>query len=239
MNIALTYVHHSSFVLHAGDRSFLFDFPGPGHLVDKAREVMLQAIEGRNLYVFNSHSHADHYNHDMINLTSVAKRAWYVLADDILDMHPETVPRGSLIVEPDESYEFMGLTVDTLMSNDLGVAFLIKMGDLAIYYGGDLGNWNWDSDPIRQRNFTEKFYSATLERIACHNVDIGFTNADKRLRSQCGAEQFVRRIRPKVFVPMHTHGHLEWLDDLAAPSKEVGSEMFHYTAPGFTQEFVI
>ncbi|MBU1247753.1 MAG: MBL fold metallo-hydrolase [Proteobacteria bacterium] len=239
MKITLTYIHHNCFVLECSQRAFLFDYPGPAHLVEGAEAAMTRAISGKSLFIFSSHSHADHFHPDMQELCSPAARTWFVLSDDILDMFPEAVPRGSLIVEPEESYEFMGLTIDTLMSNDLGVAFLIRLGDLIIYYGGDLANWNWDSDPVKQRRFTQNFFSAALRRISTHAVDVAFSNADKRLRSQCGAEEFVRTIRPKVFVPMHTFGHLDWLEGLIAPTEESGSKLFTYAKPGDTVEFEV
>ncbi len=239
MKITLTYIHHNSFVLDCAERTLLFDYPGPSHIVEGAQEAMIKAITGKSLFVFVSHSHEDHFNPDIKELVSHAAKTWFVLSDDVLEMHPKSVPSGSLIVEPDESYEFMGLTIDTMMSNDLGVAFLVRLGDLIIYHGGDLANWNWDSDPVLQRQFTQKFFDSALERLGSYSIDVAFTNADKRLRSQCGAEQFVRSVQPKVFVPMHTFGHLEWLEDLREPTAQSGSNLFDYTHSGYSAEFEI
>lgn len=239
MNLRLTYIHHNSFVLDDGRQVFLFDFPGPAHLAPGAREAMERAVAGRTCFVFNSHSHDDHFNAELGELVSGAARAWFVLSDDILDMYPAAVPKGSLIVEPDESYQFMGLSIDTLMSNDLGVAFLIRTGGLTVYYGGDLANWNWDADPVRQRKFTERFFASALARICAHEIDVGFSNADKRLRSQSGAAQFVRVVKPRLFVPMHTFGHAEWAGELFDTAKQAGSEIFLYEEPGDSADFML
>jgi hypothetical protein len=239
VNYKITYIHHNSFVLEAGERVFLFDYPGPNHAMRGAREAMERAIAGREIFVFNSHSHDDHFHPGIRELVAPAAKVRFVLSDDILDMYPEAVPKGSLIVEPDESYEFMGLGIDTIMSNDLGVAFLIHMDGRTIYYGGDLANWNWDADPVAQRKFTERFFASALARICAYEVDVGFSNADKRLRSQSGAADFVHVVKPAVFVPMHTFGHAEWVDALREPAEKNGSRLFAYDKPGDSATFSI
>ena len=37
-----------------------------------------------------------------------------------------------------------GTQVDTLLSNDSGVAFIVKTKEGTIYHAGDLNDWYWD-----------------------------------------------------------------------------------------------
>ena len=37
--------------------------------------------------------------------------------------------------------------VDTLLSNDSGVAFIVKTREGTIYHAGDLNDWYWEGEP--------------------------------------------------------------------------------------------
>ena len=50
---------------------------------------------------------------------------------------------------PDAS--IIDVSIETLRSNDEGVAFIVRLGDLCIYYAGDLNNWWWDGDADDQK----------------------------------------------------------------------------------------
>ncbi len=134
-------------------RAFLFDYPGDAHLPDGGEAMVQEAVAGTDLAVFISHSHEDHLNNDLVTMASTADSVRYVLSDDVEDMRPETIPSGAevLIVEPDERYEFGGMTVETLLSNDLGVAFMVEDGDFRFYFGGDLAKWVWPSASEKSR----------------------------------------------------------------------------------------
>lgn len=240
MQITVTYIHHNCFVMKAGTRTFLFDYPNDAHLPEGAGDLVRATVAGSDLAVFISHSHDDHLNDDLASVVNAAKRVCYVLSDDVEDMRPEAIPSGEvLLVEPDETYEFDGMTIETLMSNDLGVAFMVRDGDFRFYYGGDLAKWVWESVSPREAVFTENFFRESMKRVRAFSPHVAFSNVDKRLPNLAGGDEACRMIGAPLFVPMHTFGNLDWLDDFTEWVGPTASRLFLYSASGESEKHEI
>jgi len=240
MNVDLTYIHHNCFILKTPDRAFLFDYPNDSHLPEGAQALVQDGVAGTDLAVFISHSHEDHLNNDLKTMVSSAKSVCYVLSDDVEDMRPETIPSDAdvLIVEPDETYSFGGLEIETLMSNDLGVAFLVQNGDFRFYYGGDLAKWIWKTASAKQQEFTSSFFRQAMERVREFQPHVAFSNVDKRLENLAGGVEAYRQTGAKVFVPMHTFGDTGWLEEFRDAVGEVFTRLFIYEKPGDSAQFL-
>lgn len=241
MHIDITYVHHNCFILRTPFKAYLFDYPNDSHLPDGAEALVREAVEGRELVVFVSHSHDDHLNDDIVSMALSAASVRYVLSDDVVDMRPGAIPGGRdvLIVEPDETYEWGGMTIETLMSNDLGVAFLVRDGDFRFYFGGDLAKWIWKSASTREQEFTASFFRAAMEKVREFQPHVAFSNVDKRLENLAGGVEAYRQTGAKVFVPMHSFDDTSWLPDFRETVGEVFTRLFIYEGPGDKAEFVI
>lgn len=239
MKIELTYIHHNCFVLKTPRRAFLFDYPNTSHLPDGASEMVYTAVADTDLVVCISHSHDDHMNDDLVSVTRSAGSVCYVLSDDVEDMRPEAIPAEGevLLVEPDESYDFQGMKIETLMSNDLGVAFLITDGEFRLFYGGDLAKWIWETASPAEVAFTEKFFGAALKRVHEFKPHVAFSNVDRRLANLAGGDEACRVIDAPLFVPMHTFGNTAWLAGIRELLNECQSEVFEYAKSGETHEF--
>ena len=113
--------------------------------------------------------------------------------------------------------------METLVSNDTGVAFCIALPDAhglpvsgddnllpakQIYYAGDLNAWNWDGDEEDMELI--RIYHEELKRIDATIFDVAFIPLDPRLGDDytqgitdffdvCGCEA-------RVVVPMHCWG---------------------------------
>ena len=235
MRIEITYIFHNCFVLHAGTHTLLFDLPAAEHLPVEALEALSPVLAGREVTAFFSHSHADHFDPGVAAVLAGCTDARYVVSDDVADMFPEALPADperTLTLEPEQRAEFGGMRIEALESNDLGVAFIIELDGLSIYHGGDLADWTRPEMSGAQRAFTTQFYAAVLRKLAGRSVDVAFSNADPRLDNRSGAADFVRTVRPGVFVPMHLFGHTEeFPSDLPAMP---GVRIFHYARPGDT-----
>lgn len=232
MRIDVTYVHHNCFVLTAGGRTLLFDPPAPEHLPAEARGVLESLVRGADLLVLASHGHPDHFDPDLARLTAPAARARCILSDDIADLLPDSVPQGALVVGPDEEWQAFGLGLKTFESNDLGVAFLLRMQGAVVYFGGDLACWDWENAVPAERAFTERFFREHLERLAREGIDVAFSNVDRRLKSLAGGLDLLRAVRPRLFVPMHAFGDTAWLAGLPALAGPTASRIFVYARPG-------
>ena len=135
----VTYLNHSGVLVEFKDHYCIFDYyRGELPLLDKKKEVI----------VFCSHCHEDHYNpliFDLLDERGLNYRA--VLANDISDEKRLMNIKHSF-VEPDQCYQFADeIQVETLLSNDSGVAFIVSTDKGIIYHGGDLNDWYWEGEP--------------------------------------------------------------------------------------------
>jgi L-ascorbate metabolism protein UlaG (beta-lactamase superfamily) len=228
----VVHIFHNCFVLHAGERTLLFDCPAPQHLPRRAAQALAPELAGRRVTAFVSHSHTDHCHPDLAQVCAGAAVARFVFSDDVAELYPQSVPPGALVLEPDQEAELEGVHIETLASNDLGLAFVLELEGLRVYHGGDLAAWVWDTASPAEKAFTAGFFSAALERIARKPVDIGFTNVDRRLANLAGGPEFARVVRPRLLVPMHAFGRTAWLADAAPALAAGGSSVFLYRRPG-------
>jgi L-ascorbate metabolism protein UlaG (beta-lactamase superfamily) len=239
MHCDITYIHHSSFILRTDKRAYFFDYPENEHLPEGADDLVRRTVAGTDLAVFISHGHADHLNNDLASVTGTAAKVRYVFSDDVEELRPEAVPGNGqvLMVEPDEAYGFGGMVIETLMSNDLGVAFLVEDGCLRFYYGGDLAEWIWPGATPAEAQFTERFFRTAMERVRDFKPQVAFANADPRLDNLAGGEAACRIIGAPLFVPMHTFGDTSVPAGLARRVEGGPSRLFLYGRMGDVESF--
>lgn len=242
MEARITYIHHNCLFLGLGGRSFLFDLPSSAHLPAGAAALARRLAAGQDLIAVVSHSHEDHFDPGLAQALSSAARLRYIVSYDVPDMFPDALPddpETTLVIEPDEPREFAGLRLEALESNDLGVALLMEVDGRTVYFGGDLADWSWPGQPEQARRFAQEFFSTALERLARRGVDLAFSNVDGRLPNLAGGPDFVRAVRPKVFVPMHTFGRTKVLARFISKLGRHESRIFAYEASGDQASFVI
>lgn len=221
----ITYISHSSFALRSGDRVLLFDYPSRGSLLPGAEKAARDAVRGSDLYVFISHSHGDHYGRDVLNISKEAERAEFIVSEDVPLENSHRLAGGRRL-NVDQ------LDIETFASNDAGVAYLIRVGDRLIYYGGDLAKWDWDEFDQGTRRYMVDVFGKMIRHLSELDVDVAFSNTDQRLQSWAGALEFLDVVKPSYFVPMHTFGHHEWIDDLVERTDHPRDRIFRYDRPG-------
>ena len=97
------------------------------------------------------------------------------------------------------------VSVETLRSNDEGVAFTVQLGGLSIYHAGDLNNWWWDGDVEDQK--LADIYHEELERIRGRHFKTAFIPLDPRLKGWWkGIEDFMHYADADRIFPMHNFG---------------------------------
>ncbi len=232
MDVEITYLYHSCFSVEADDKILLFDYPG--REVSEAEERKLRSrIDGRELYVFVSHSHGDHFSSDITKFSGDAKKTHFILSDDVplagLSIDLDDVFKK---VRPETNYSWGSLEVKTFESNDAGVAFLIELDGKNIYYGGDLAKWDWPEWGEKKRKEHVEVFDETLRHLREKDIDLAFSNMDERLSSWAGPIEFIEKVEPRYFVPIHTFGNEEWINDLVEKDFEARTEIFHYEKPG-------
>ena len=231
----ITYLTHSCFTLKIEDKVFLFDYPSGRYITEKVRNTVSRIVKGSNLYVFISHSHSDHYNPEIFELNKIAEKAVFVLSDDV---HFNSKDRREEIkvIEPDKRYNVDDISMNTFKSNDEGVAFIIEVSDTKIQYGGDLAKWDWPEWSEEKRTSKVKVFKEVLDELKDLDIDIAFSNMDERLESWAGPVDFIRTVRPDHFIPIHTFGNEEWIDDLLEVDLPDDVKIFEYEETGDSLE---
>ncbi|MEG2507682.1 MAG: MBL fold metallo-hydrolase, partial [Longicatena sp.] len=126
----ITYLYHSAFLIELEQHILLFDYvEGNLPAFDLSKEIV----------VFVTHAHSDHFNRVIFDLRKHYPNVRYILSDDIKTVQESDI----LFVKANEIYEVGNMNIQTLYSTDCGVAFLVKVEDKTIYHAGDLNWWDW------------------------------------------------------------------------------------------------
>lgn len=222
----ITYLGHSGFLVETKEHYLLFDYY-TGKL-----PVFLPE---KKLTVFVSHSHQDHYNKEIFALQndrggseksgsisagdsahpgSAWSRITYVLSKDIRRKRVEEFVGGEnelLSVKAHEIYRLYGdrMTVETLRSTDIGVAYLVTVAEegatYRFYHAGDLNLWKWEEESKAHNNNMEANFRREMERIRGRHFDIAFVPLDPRQESFAfsGMDLFLETADANVVFPMH------------------------------------
>ena len=202
MNFIVTYIEHSCFLVETTECYLLFDYYGG--------EVPLPTLDpAKPLLLFSSHAHHDHFSREIFALRDRYPNAIFVLSADIpvpTAVQPFTCP---MLPHEHRLLQLAGgrgtVSIDTLRSNDEGVAFIIRLGDLCIYHAGDLNNWWWDGDVEDQK--LADIYHEELERIRGQHFTLAFIPLDPRLKGWWkGIEDFMHYADADAIFPMHNFG---------------------------------
>lgn len=199
-DIAVEYLGGSGFLVSLGETGMLFDASehgaGPRALPKKAE---LSAF--KQLYVFISHRHDDHFSPAVYELCG--KDAVYILGYDVPQPH-----RG-VRMTPGEERGFGPVTVHAYGSTDEGVSFLVTYAGITLFHAGDLNLWHWrDESSITEIETAEKAFYDCVAPIPTEKIDVAFFPVDPRQGSMydAGAGYFVMTVKPKILIPMHFQG---------------------------------
>ena len=228
MNV--TYIFHSGFLIETDECYYIFDYwKGALPALNTAKPI----------FVFASHSHADHYDPEIFSqLSSLGMRQIIaVLARDILrkrcpsilrpvtaealnagqelmqmwgtsfsteNMPTEIIP----VVKACHSQEYdlpFRTHVQTLLSTDSGVAYLVTCPEGTIYHAGDLNEWNFPETPEQKRRQMTGSYRAAVNKLKGKAIDIAFLPLDPHLK-ECYADgflYFLKNMNVGQVFPMH------------------------------------
>lgn len=192
----VTRIYHSSVFIETEKVSILIDYyRGELPKIDKKKP----------LFIFASHGHGDHFSRTIFRLSEGAMETHYILSGDIPHC-PEMEGHDCHFMEAGEELRFpLGegeLTVRSLKSNDLGIAFLLELPDFRIYHAGDLNNWWWDGDSEDKE--LAKDYHRELQKIKGESFDLAFVPLDPRLKGyERGVLDFLDYVNTRYLVPIH------------------------------------
>ena len=210
----LKYIYHSGFLLEFERAYMLFDYyKGDIPSLDKKKK----------LYVFVSHSHPDHFNEDIFDIFRDHKDVEYILSNDVVPKKQEDADR-SYSLEPNKEYYFNELGVETYLSTDQGLAFMVSYNGKTIYHAGDLNWWTWVGFETEEEydNLTRNFKNE-IDKMGARLIDIAMVPLDPRQgdRFDWGMKYFIEKTRPRHLVPMHCWNKFEVIDKFRSRNKDL------------------
>lgn len=237
----VTYISHSGFAVELPSATLLFDYY-KGQLPEFPTD--------KPIFVFSSHSHGDHFVPQVFDLAKKYPHVQYIFSHDIWMTRkkhtragvPEEYFETATYIRAHETQQFSlscttasptdtFLTVTTLRSTDMGVAFLVECDGLRIYHAGDLHWWAWPGDTKQNINNMTANYQREIahlrELLTTQNnlssvtidtssdladissilssLDLAFLPLDGRLEENyaLGIEYFLEKIPTRHVFPMH------------------------------------
>lgn len=212
------FIHHSSFFAELESAELLFDY-FKGELPEFDR--------GKKLFVFATHRHPDHFSEKIFELAEKNDNISFILSDDIDSRRvPDNLKSRTVFLGANQEkrleYEGGTAVLHTYKSTDEGIALIIDIDGVRIYYAGDLNYWYWEGEPEPWNSNQEADYRRELGFMAelikndKKRVDIAFVPLDNRLGKQFfyGMDDYMRRVGAEKVFPMHLNGPADIIDRL-------------------------
>ena len=215
----VTYLSHSGFLLEWEKSYWIFDYyEGEIPSLNPKKDIL----------VFCSHSHEDHFSPSIFSLSESYPSVIYIFSNEIrkkckkldfvhfLKSRTDTelkTPSGDL------------LKIHTLQSTDCGCAFFIEYNAKTIYHAGDLHWWYWEGEDSDWNKKMTADYKKELEYLEDKIIDIAFTPLDPRQQKDyaLGMNYFLKHTHTKHVFPMHFWNNFQiitqYLKEYAVPDE--------------------
>lgn len=213
--LKVTYIQHSCFLVELDRTVLLFDY---FNAQDTMSEVGYEGVlppfpRGKKIYVFASHCHRDHFSLEVLRWEEYGLDVFYVLSKDIR-LGRAYLARNGIdpavrekirFVTPVGKYQAGDLKIETLRSNDAGVAFLVEAEGRTIYHAGDLHWWNAGQRQELTGEIYGNAYKREMRRLLNRHIDVAFVVLDPRMKDTfyLGMEYFLEHVDADVIFPMH------------------------------------
>ena len=243
---ALTYIFHSGFMLEqteqksvlstnenadapegrnekvrCGGYSLIFDYwHDPAGAVSRS----LRVKAWKQVYVFSSHFHEDHFNREIFRWRDLYPNTTftYILSKDIMKHRRASKDEADVWLAKGATWKDENIAVRATGSNDSGVSWIVETGGMRIFHAGDLCNWYarfLTGDIPEQEIYSEEFgkfinpvadekrFLGELKDIkkVTDTFDLAMFPVDGRIGNgyTLGGRQFIQRFKVGLFVPMH------------------------------------
>ena len=96
-------------------------------------------------------------------------------------------------------------TLQTLLSTDEGVAFLLHCPEGTIYHAGDLNDWVWEGEPEQCNKQMTGSYRHEINLLKDTPIDVSFIPLDPRQEKDYanGMLYFLKKVKVSKVYPMH------------------------------------
>ena len=209
----VTYVYHSCCAIEFENFSVIIDYyqdaTKDGEETGWVKNHLLK--QEKPLYVLCTHSHADHFNEEVLSWDQDRGDVTYLFSKEVADtLKDNALLKDDKIIYLDkfEAYRDGNIMVKAFGSTDAGASFYMEHEDKKLFHAGDLNNWHWNEEATKEETYVyENHYICELELLSEHvnEVDIAMFPLDPRLGKDFmrGGEQFVNKINTDNFLPLH------------------------------------
>ncbi len=246
-----------TFIAHSG---FLVEWDGFYTLFDFWKGELPPLDPAKPLLVFASHSHEDHFDPRVFKLCAQHPDTRFILSHDIrlaarhrekLGVTEEILSRvTSMRIDSLYATEVAGeaLTVRTVQSTDVGVAFLLSAEGRLVYHGGDLNWWHWEEEgrlyctnmAANYRHAVDKIVAAVRDEAADSGcapvIDAAMVPLDPRLGDAfgMGMAYLTEHVAVRRLFPMHLWEKYDWIDRYRREHPTDADKVVRITADGET-----
>lgn len=224
----IRYLYHDGFMIETKSHILIFDYyndsSSGGRSLNEGviSEDVLKSK--KDIYVFVSHSHGDHFNPIIFKWRDINPKIKYILSSDIKakDIYPE-----NKMISEGEIIELNDIFIKAYGSTDVGISFLVKTDGINIFHAGDLNLWHWKDESDEYNIQMSKDFKSKVNKIIEKQIDIAFFPVDPRLEEYyyLGGEYFIKELSPKLFIPMHFWDKHEITQSFAEKLKGSGSKI--------------
>lgn len=204
----VTYIKHSGVLVETDSSYLLFDY-WQGRIPDLNSK--------KDLYIFSSHIHRDHFVKDIFKLENSCVNVRYILSSDIrTGSRAWKKAENVTFLDPWQKEKIGDAEMMTYRSTDEGVAFLIKIDGITVYHAGDLHWWYWPGDPEEINEGRRKNdYLREIEKLAKESVDISFVVLDPRQEyaGGYGMDQFLAHVHSRYVFPIHFWDNYDYIKE--------------------------
>ena len=213
----LKYIFHSGFLLETERSILIFDY-----WMDPAGILRSYLGTCKQIYVFSSHFHEDHFTKEIFNWKKYMPHIRYILSKDILKRKRAQKEDADVWMAKGAVWEDENVKVTATGSNDSGVSWIVETEGKTIFHAGDLCNWYArflaDGKPEGEV-FSEEFglsFNPVAEekrflgelkdiRKITDSFDLVMFPVDGRIGNgyTLGGRQFIDTFQVGLFVPMH------------------------------------
>lgn len=238
----LTYIYHSGFAIETERMTIIIDYYKDSDN-NKSKGVVYSRLLKRTvpLYVLCTHSHADHFNPEILDWKQHKSDIKYILSKDIEQVNKSHSDK-IVYLDKGDRYEDNLLKIRAYGSTDLGISFYIETGNKHIFHAGDLNNWHWKEESTDEEvKEAECWYLRELNLVASEitHLDLAMFPVDPRLGEEYmkGAEQFISKIKTDLFSPMHFGDKYDKAEAFASIAQKYGCECICWEHRGESLDF--
>jgi L-ascorbate metabolism protein UlaG (beta-lactamase superfamily) len=240
-SLRIHYLYHSGFAVETPNHFLIFDYfndvpEGTERSISNGVISEHDIITKKDVLVFSSHGHYDHFNPVIFNWEKYNPNIQYILSSDI---ELTTIKSKYHSMALYKSIKLDNITIKTFGSTDIGVSFLVNVDGISIFHAGDLNWWHWKDDTNEERKAAEENFKYEIEKILNQQVDIAFFPVDPRLEEfyYIGAEYFIQKVKPEILVPMHFGDNLDITNTFSKKVKDLSTVIVEISRRG--QEILI